>query len=73
MWMFSIRNGKCSIIYCGSYLRVRTGACFLVIANQEREKAGLDNPQSHDSEESIKVAIEGIRNMIKLDKKKAAK
>ena len=52
---------------------MRTGACFLVIANQEREKAGLDNPQSHDSEESIKVAVEGIRNMIKLDKKKASK
>ena len=62
-----------ALFVVGSYLRVRTGACFLVIANQEREKAGLDNPQCHDSEESIKVADEGIRNMIKLDKARAAK
>ena len=29
-------------------LHVRVGACFLVMANQEREKLGLENPVVHD-------------------------
>ena len=57
-----------ALFVAGSYLRVRVGSVFLVIANQEREKAGLENIQCHDTEEAIKVAIEGLRNLIKADK-----
>lgn len=53
----------------GSYLHVRVGSVFLVIANQERAKAGLDNPVIHDTDAAIKTAIEAIRILIKEDKK----
>ena len=57
-----------SLFIVGSYLRVRVGSVFLVVANQEREKAGLENKQVHDTEGSIEVAIEAIRNLIKEDR-----
>ena len=47
-----------------SYLRVKVGSVFLVIANQEREKAGLDNPVVHDTDSAIKTAVEAIKLMI---------
>ena len=46
-----------------SYLKVRIGSVFLVVANQEREKQELDNPIIHDTEMAIKTAIEAIRNL----------
>ncbi|MCD8083676.1 MAG: uridine phosphorylase [Clostridiales bacterium] len=48
-------------------LGVRAGACFLVMANQEREKAGLANPVVHDTDMAIRVAVESIRNLIRRD------
>ena len=42
-------------------LRVKFGAIFLIMANQEREKAGLENPVVHDTDLSIRTAIEAIR------------
>lgn len=57
-----------ALFIVGQYLRVRVGSCFLVMANQEREKKGLPNEQVHDTEMAIKVAIEGIRNLIKAEK-----
>lgn len=62
-----------ALFIVGSYLRVRVGAAFLVVGNQERQKAGLDNPIVHDTESAIKVVIEGIRNLIKEDKEKENK
>lgn len=59
-----------ALFVVGSYLRVRVGSVFLVVANQEREKAGLENKQAHDTETAIEVAIEGIRNLIKADMNK---
>ncbi|MDO4490573.1 MAG: uridine phosphorylase [Lachnospiraceae bacterium] len=53
-----------------SYLRVRAGACFLVMANQEREKAGLENPVVHDTDMAVRVAVEAIRNLIRQDQMK---
>ena len=41
-------------------LRVRIGSCFLVLANQEREKAGLENPVVHDTNMAIRIAVQGI-------------
>ena len=46
-------------------LRVRAGACFLVMANQEREKLGLENPVVHDTDMAVQVAVEAIRKLIK--------
>lgn len=48
-------------------LRVRMGSCLLVLANQEREKQGLENPVVHDTDMAIRVAVEAIRRMIKED------
>ena len=50
-----------------SYLRVRAGACFLVVANQEREKLGLENPVVHDTDMAIRVAVEAVRGLIGRD------
>ena len=51
------------------YLRVRSGSCFLVVANQEREKLGLENPVVHDTSMAIQVAIEEVRELIREDNK----
>ena len=48
-------------------LRVRAGSCFLVVANQERESLGLENPVVHDTDMAIQVAVGAIRNLIKAD------
>ena len=53
-----------ALFIAGSFLRVRVGSCFLVVANQERAKLGLDNPQAHDTELAIRTAIEAIRILI---------
>ena len=53
-----------------NYLGVKAGSCFLVVANQEREKKGLDNPVVHDTEMAIKVAVEAIRELIINDQAK---
>ena len=38
-------------------LRARMGSCLLVLANQEREKLGLENPVVHDTDMAIRVAV----------------
>ena len=48
-------------------LRVRAGSCFLVIANQERDKLGLDNPVVHETDMAIRVAVEAVRRLIQED------
>ena len=45
-----------------SCLKVRIGSCFLVLANQEREKLGLDNPVVHDTDMAVEVAGGGGRH-----------
>lgn len=59
-----------ALFVVASSLKVRVGSCFLVLANQEREKAGLDNPVVHDTDMAIRVAVEAVRNLIKSDQKK---
>ena len=49
-------------------LGARCGSAFFVVGNQEREKLGMDNPKLHDTEPAIRVAIEGVRNLIAFDK-----
>lgn len=59
-----------SLFIAAGKLRVRAGSCFLVVANQEREKLGLENPVVHDTDMAIQAAVEAIRNLIKEDKAK---
>ena len=56
-----------ALFVVASYLHVRVGYCFLVVANQEREKLGLKNPVVHDTDMAIQVAVEAIRQMIRED------
>ncbi len=58
-----------ALFVVASFLKVRCGSCFLVVANQEREKKGLANQQCHDTERAIKVAVQALRNLIDEDKK----
>lgn len=57
-----------ALFIAGSFLKVRVGSCFLVVANQEREKAGLPNPQVHDTELAIETAVEALRILIQEEK-----
>ena len=59
-----------ALFIAGSFLRVRVGSCFLVVANQERAKKGLPNQQAHDTEIAIKVAVEGLKKLIESDNAK---
>ena len=54
-----------ALFVVASFLKVRVGSVFLVVANQEREKQGLENPVVHDTEKAIKTAIEAIKVLIK--------
>ena len=56
-----------ALFIAGSFLRVRVGSCFLVVANQERAKRRLPNQQVHDTELAIVTAVEAIRELIKLE------
>ena len=57
-----------ALFIVGSFLRVRVGSLFLVLANQERAKKGLENPVVHDMDVPIRVAVQTIRNLIEEDK-----
>ncbi|MDO4648729.1 MAG: uridine phosphorylase [Eubacteriales bacterium] len=59
-----------ALMTVASYLRVRFGATFLAVANQERAKKGLDNPQAHDTDLAVRVGVEGLRKLIELDREK---
>ena len=59
-----------ALFVVASYLHVRAGSCFLVVANQEREKLGLENPVVHDTDMAIQVAVDAIRNLIREDERK---
>lgn len=58
-----------ALFVAASSLGVRAGSCFLVMANQEREKEGLSNPVVHDTDMAIRVAVEAVRNLIRKEKK----
>lgn len=47
-----------------SFRRVRCGSCFLVVANQERARLGLDNPLVEDTDKAIRVAVGAVRDLI---------
>ena len=53
-----------ALFVVGSYLKVKIGSIFLVVANQEREKQGLENPVVHDTDSAIRTAVEAIKILI---------
>lgn len=53
-----------ALFVVGSVLKVRVGSVFLAVANQEREKSGLENGIVHDTEKAVKTAIEAIKILI---------
>lgn len=59
-----------ALMIVSASLGVRAGACFLVMANQEREKAGLGNPVAHDTDLAVQVAVGAVRNLIKADRER---
>lgn len=49
-------------------LGVRCGSAFHVIWNQERDRAGLDQIETHDVDAAIRLGIEGLRLLIQRDR-----
>ena len=56
-----------ALFIVASYLHVRCGTILLAVANQERAKAGLPNPQVHDTDLAIRAAIEAVKVLIEQD------
>lgn len=48
-------------------LHVRCAACFHVVWNQEREKAGLDQNMSEDTSAAVRVGVEALKHIIAED------
>ena len=57
-----------ALFVVASALRCRCGACFHVIWNQEREKAGLDQDMSEDTSMAVRVAVEALKLLIDSDR-----
>lgn len=53
-----------SLFIVSQILGARAGCVLNVVWNQEREKAGMSNPHSHDTEGAIKTAVEAVRLLI---------
>ena len=47
---------------------VRCGSVFHVIWNQEREAAGLDQKESHDTSAAIRAGVEALKLLIRRDR-----
>ncbi len=56
-----------ALFVVASALKVRVGSIFLVLANQERARLGLENPIVHDADGAIRTAVEAIRLLIRQD------
>ena len=57
-----------ALFIVASTLHVRVGSVFLVVANQDREREGLENPVVHDTDMAIRTAVQAIRKLIKEDR-----
>ena len=53
-----------ALFIVASHLKVKCASIFLTVANQEREKLGLENPVVHDTDSAIRVAVEALRILI---------
>ena len=57
-----------ALFIVAQYLRVRCGAVFLTMANQEREVLGLSNPVVHDTDMAVRVGVEALKKLIEQDR-----
>ena len=57
-----------ALFIAAQYLRVRCGAVFLTMANQEREVLGLSNPVVHDTDMAVRVGVEALKKLIVQDR-----
>ena len=57
-----------ALFVVASALHVRVASCFLVMANQERAKAGLENPVVHDTDTAVRTAVGALRRLIRAEK-----
>ena len=57
-----------ALFTCAAALGVRCGSAFHVVWNQERNAAGLDQDQSHDTDAAIRVGIEAVKLLIQRDR-----
>ena len=55
----------------GGCAGVRCGSVFHVIWNQEREAAGLDQTEDHDTDAAVRAAVEAIKRLIQKDRRAA--
>ena len=53
-----------AMFICASKLRARAGSCFLVVANQEREKLGLANPVVRDTDMATEMVKYSNNNIL---------
>ncbi len=60
-----------ALFIVAGYRRVRAGSIFLVVGNQEREKAGLENTIVHETEAAISSAVEALRILIRKDRERS--
>ena len=58
-----------TLFVAANALGCRCGACFHVVWNQEREKAGLDQQMSEDTSRAVRVAVEALKRIIRNDRK----
>lgn len=56
-----------AIFIVSQILGARAGCVLNVVWNQEREKAGMDNPNCHSADSAIKTAVEAVRILIRND------
>lgn len=61
-----------ALFVVAGFLRVRCGADFLVVHNQERDAAQMDNPVVYETEAAIEVAVEALRILIARDRADAS-
>lgn len=59
-----------ALFVVASHLGVRCGSDFLVVANQEREKAGLENPVVHDTDKAVAVGVEALKRLIRRENRR---
>lgn len=60
-----------ALFVAAAALKVRCGACFHVIWNQEREAAGLDQDMSEDTSAAVRVGVEALKLLIQADRRTA--
>lgn len=53
-----------ALFVAASVLHVRCGAIFLMIWNQERDKAGYESTKVEDTSQAIEVAVEAMKKLI---------